>query len=438
MPLYVKILIGLIAGTAVGLAANLGELAWLKEILLYIEPVGAAFIKLLKMIVIPLVVASLVVGAASLGDLAKLGRIGIKTFIYYTATTALAAILGLTLANLAKPGRNIDPAAREQLSADFAADAAGKMEVAAQSKSVRDLLLGMIPENPVASAANFDLLPLIFFSLIFGVAFSLLPAETRTPVLAFFDGINQASMTVIGWIMLMAPYAVFALLASIVANFGLDLLATLVSYAVLVAVGLLLHLFATTSIMVTLAARLNPLWFFRQIISVPIFAFSTSSSSATLPVTISTARRKLGISREISGFVLPLGATMNMDGTAIMQAIAALFIGNLFQIPLDFTQQLTILVTATLASIGTAAVPSAGIVMLIVVLETLGIEAAIIQAGIALVFAIDRPLDMLRTSINVTGDLACAAFVARSEGEKLGPEAAARAEREADSAEAPA
>jgi Na+/H+-dicarboxylate symporter len=290
--------------------------------------------------------------------------------------------------------------------------------MAAQAPAVKDVLLNIIPRNPVQSAADFDLLPLIFFSLVFGAAISLLPENSKTVVITFFSGINDASMIVIGWVMRLAPYAVFALIAAIVAQFGLDLLRSLLIYATTVILGLLLHMFGTIAFLVRFAARMNPVEFFKRIIQVPIFAFSTSSSNATLPLTMSTAENKLGISKEVSSFVLPLGATINMDGTALYQAVAVMFIAQIYGIPLPITAQATVVLTATLASVGTAGVPSAGIITLIIVLQSIGLGGQV-AAGIALILGVDRILDMLRTAVNVTGDLSCAAFIARTEGDAL-------------------
>ena len=239
-------------------------------------------------------------------------------------------------------------------------------------------------------------------------------------MLTFFEGVNDAVMVVIDWVMKLAPYAVFALIASVVSNFGLDLLRSLVIYALVVVAGLLLHAFGTYALLIRFLARLSPREFYRRIAQVQLVAFSTSSSNATLPVTMETAQEELGISKEVSSFVLPLGATVNMDGTALYQAVAVMFIAQIYGVPLDLMDQLTIVLTATLASIGTAGVPSAGIIMLILVLQSVGMGAQT-QAGVALILGVDRILDMLRTAVNVTGDLTCAAFVARTEGEAMVP-----------------
>ncbi len=418
MQLYTKILIGLIAGGVFGAVANVADIGWLKSFLIALEPIGTAFIRAITMVVIPLVVASLTVGAASLGDITKLGRIGGKTLGYYMVTTALAVVIGLGVSNIFAPGSGVAESTRESLAAQFQGQAAEKMELAVNAPAVLDVLLGIIPPNPVRAAADFELLPLIFFSVIFGAALSVLPEEKRKPTLGFMEGLNDASMLIIGWIMKIAPYAVFALIAAVVAQFGLDLLKSLIGYSLVVVGGLLLHMFGTVALMVRFAAKLNPLDFYRRVAAVPLFAFSTSSSSATLPVTIRTAENRLGVSKEVSSFVLPLGATINMDGTALYQAVAVMFIAQIYGIPMDLGAQLTIVLTATLASVGSAGVPSAGLITLIIVLQSVGL-ADKVEAGIALILGVDRILDMLRTSVNVTGDLSCAAFVARTEGENL-------------------
>jgi proton glutamate symport protein len=416
MQLYNKILIGLLLGVLFGGLANLADIGWLRDSLVFLEPLGTAFIRLITMIVIPLVVASLIVGTASLGDITRLGRIGGKTMVYYMGTTAVAATIGILLSNLVQPGSRIDPATRDQLAAQFAGQASASMEIARQAPSTLDVLLGIIPRNPIQAAANFELLPLIFFSVIFGAAVSVVEEHKRGVVLDFFGGVNEAAMRVIRWIMHLAPYAVFALIASVIAKFGLDLLKSLLIYALTVFAGLLLHMFGTISLVVRFLGKLNPVQFFRRIAAVPVMAFSTSSSNATLPVTIDTAEHKLGISRSVASFVLPLGATINMDGTALYQAVAVMFIAQIYGIPMDIGLQVMIVLTATLASIGAAGVPSAGIITLVIVLQSVGLGSQV-EAGIALILGVDRILDMMRTVVNVTGDLSCATFVARTEGE---------------------
>ncbi len=428
MQLHTKILIGLVAGIVVGAAAKLSGMVGLQHLLGSLDPVGTAFINLITMVVIPLVVASLVVGTASLGDLRKLGRIGGKTLVYYLATTAIAVTIGLAISNAVTPGSGVAPATRDAITARYGGDAAARMNLAATAPSTTETLLRIIPRNPVKSAADMDLLPLIFFTVLFGAALTAIEADYRDAVLKFFQGVNQASMTLINWIMELAPYAVFVLIASVVANFGFDLLRSLLIYTLTVVAGLALHAFGTYGLILRFLARVNPVRFYKRIAAVPLLAFSTSSSNATLPLTIETAEQELGVSNEVASFVLPLGATINMDGTALYQAVAVMFIAQIYGIPMTPGDQMVIVLTATLASIGAAGVPSAGIITLIIVLNSVGLGAEV-QAGIALILGVDRILDMLRTSVNVTGDLTCATVVARTEGEDLMP--ALRRERKA-------
>ena len=420
MALYNKILIGLVLGVVAGLVANIAALAWLQAILEAVEPVGTIFIRLITMIVIPLVVASLLIGTASLGDIRKLGRIGGKTIAFYLTTTAIAVTIGLVLSQLVRPGSRIDPQTRDSLAATFAEEAAGRVELAATKPSLVDVVVNMVPSNPVAAAADGDMLPLIIVTIIFGAAVSIIRQDRREAVLGFFHGVNDAVLVVIDWVMRLAPYAVFALIAAVVARFGLDLLQSLLLYALTVVAGLLLHALGTYGLILRFLVKMNPATFFKRIAEVPLVAFSTSSSNATLPLTMETAEEDLGISNEVSSFVLPLGATINMDGTALYQAVAVMFIAQIYAVDLSVGAQLTVVMTATLASIGTAGVPSAGIIMLIMVLQSVGMQAQT-AAGIALILGVDRILDMLRTAVNVVGDLTAASFVARTEGEAMVP-----------------
>ena len=418
MQLYTKILIGLIAGLVVGGIANIGGIEPLQNVLGALDPLGTAFLNLITMIVIPLVVASLMVGTASLGDLKKLGRIGGKTLLYYMSTTAVAVTIGLVLANVIQPGGSVSEETRDQLAATYGGDAAARMDLANSAPGWVETLLSIIPRNPVQAAANMELLPLIFFTICFGAALTVIDKDRREAVLGFFHGVNDASMVLINWIMELAPYAVFVLIGSVVANFGFDLLRGLLVYTLVVVLGLAMHLMITYGLILRIFAGLNPLPFFKRVAAVPLLAFSTSSSNATLPLTIETAEEKVGVSNEVASFVLPLGATINMDGTALYQAVAALFIAQIYGIDLGLGMQMTIVLTATLASVGAAGVPSAGIITLIIVLNAVGLGEHV-QAGIALILGVDRILDMLRTSVNVCGDLTCSAVIARSEGETL-------------------
>ncbi len=420
MQLYTKILIGLVAGAALGVASNLLGLPWLADALTAIEPIGTVFIRLIMMIVVPLVVASLVIGTASLGDIRKLGRIGGKTVGTYLVTTAVAVTIGLGVSNLIRPGSRIDASTRDNLVEMYSGEAQRSMTLAAEKPSVVETLINMVPTNAVQAAAEGDLLPLIIFSIIFGAAISVISTDRRDNILTFFNAVNDAVMVMIDWIMRLAPYAVFALVGAVVARFGLDLLRSLLVYSFVVVAGLTLHVLITYGSLVRFVVRLNPIDFFKRIAEAPLVAFSTSSSSATLPVTLEKAQENLGVSREVSSFVLPLGATINMDGTALYQAVAVMFVAQIYAVPMGITEQLTIVLTATLASIGAAGVPSAGIITLILVLNSVGLGAQT-QAGIALILGVDRILDMIRTAVNVTGDLTVASVVARTEGEAMVP-----------------
>ncbi|MEN8144550.1 MAG: dicarboxylate/amino acid:cation symporter [Gemmatimonadota bacterium] len=423
MQLYTKITIGLILGVVAGLASNLADIGWLRDFLVAIEPAGKAWIRMITMVVVPLVVASLVVGTASLGDISKVGRIGGKTMGYYLVTTVIAVVIGLVLSNVFRPGAGIDAAVLADLRSTYMEQGAAGVELSASTPSIVDLLVDLIPSNPVAAMASGDMLPIIFFTIFFGAALAALPDPQRLPVVGFFDGINEAAMKMIHWIMILAPYAVFALIAAVIARFGTEVLRGLAMYSFVVVLGLLLHLVITYTTALRLLAKVKPLDFIRRIREAQLIAFSTSSSNATLPVTMETAEHKVGVSKEVSSFVLPLGATVNLDGTALYQAVATMFIAQVLVGGISLSAQFGIVLTATLASIGAAGVPSAGLVILVVVLQQAlagtGVDPAV---GIALVLGVDRILDMCRTALNVTGDLTAAAVIARSEGELSMPE----------------
>jgi Na+/H+-dicarboxylate symporter len=416
MQLYTKILIGLIAGTVAGILASVLEIELFRDLLIGIRPIGDAWIRLITMIVIPLVVASLLVGTASLGDLRKVGRIGGKTVLYYMTTTAIAVTIGLVISNVIRPGSSIEESTRDSLAAQFEGEAVDRMMLAEERPSTVEVLLEMIPRNPVQAAAEMDLLPLIIFTIIFGAAVTMVDPKRRDAVLNVFHGVNDASMIMIHWVMKLAPYAVFALIAAVVAESGVDLLKSLLIYTLVVFGGLVTHALVTYGLILRFLAGFSPADFFMRIRNVPLIAFSTSSSNATLPITIETAEEEVGVSNEVASFVLPLGATINMDGTALYQAVAVMFIAQIYGIPLGVGEQLIVVMTATLASVGAAGVPSAGIITLIIVLNSVGM-AAHVQAGIALILGVDRILDMCRTAVNVTGDLTAATVIAKSENE---------------------
>jgi len=415
MKLYTKISIGLVSGAVVGIGVNLTAWEFGGNVLAGIENFGIGWIRLITMVVIPLVVASLVVGAASLGDLRSVGRVGGKTVAYYLITTSVAVSIGLILSNVIKPGSGLSDASRQALLAEYGGEAAGRIDLAQQAPGIVELLLNMIPRNPISAAANTEMLPLILFSILFGIAATTIREDRRRAVLGFFEGVNDISMQLIRWIMILAPYAVFVLIAGVTARFGFEILQSLLWYTGTVALGLLLHAFGTFSLILKFLARLNPVEFFRRIRAAQLLGFSTSSSSATLPVTIQVAEENLGVSKKISSFVLPLGATVNMDGTALYQGVAVMFIAQVFGIELSLFAQLTVVLTATLASIGAAGVPSAGIITLTIVL----VQAGVPETGIALILGVDRILDMLRTSVNITGDLTGTVLIAQTEGESI-------------------
>jgi Na+/H+-dicarboxylate symporter len=427
MQLHTKIMIALILGVAVGLAANLLALGWLVDFLGAIRQFGDAWIDLITMVVIPLVVASLIVGTASLGDVTKVGRIGGKTMVYYLATTAIAVVIGLILSNIMIRDAGMSAESLAGLRGTYLAEGQSRVEMAQQAPGLVDVLRGIIPRNPIKAMADFDMLPILFFSVFFGAALSVLGAAKRDPVLNFFEGVNEAATVMIHWIMKLAPYAVFCLIGAVIARFGADVLGSLLVYSLTVVLGLLIHAGLTYAAALRFLARVNPLTFFRRIRAVQLVAFSTSSSNATLPLTIETAEEEMGISREVSSFVLPLGATINMDGTALYQAVATMFIAQVLVGDLTLATQFGIVLTATLASIGAAGVPSAGIIILIVVLQGALPPSVDAAAGIALILGVDRILDMCRTALNVTGDLTAAAVIARSEGEAFEPRPGATA-----------
>lgn len=380
-----------------------------------LEPVGQVFLRLIKMIIVPLVFASLLVGVASLGDIRKLGRLGGKTLGYFLLTTTVAITIGLAFSNIIKPGSYIAPEERQQLLAQYGADASAKTQQAAEQPSAVENLLSIIPENPVQSMAGGEMLQIIFFALFFGIALTLLPQEKTERVVAFFDAVNEAMVMCVHLIMKLAPYGVLALVANVVGQSGTSVLFALGVYALVVMAGLATHAIAVYTSVVRLFGKISPWDFWRAIRPAQLLAFSTSSSSATLPVTMECAEKNLGVSGQVTSFVLPLGSTVNMDGTALYQGVAAVFIAQVFDIHLSIGDQLNIVLTATLASIGAAGVPGVGMVTLALVLTSIGVPTV----GVALILGVDRILDMFRTAVNVTGDLSATVMVAATEGESL-------------------
>ncbi|AUS08972.1 dicarboxylate/amino acid:cation symporter [Laceyella sacchari] len=402
LSLTTKILIGIILGLIVGVILNLflPELFKLLNNYLF-DPISVLFIKAIKMVVVPLVFFSLVAGAAGIADPKKLGRIGIKTIVLYILTTAIAITFALILANLIEPGvgTSIEKPAEKP-----------KIETA---PSMKDTLLNIIPENPVSAMANADMLQIIFFALLFGIGMALLGNKVDQ-VRQFIDQGNEIMLRLVTIIMACAPYAAFALMARAIGQAGIDLIGSMAWYMITLILALIVHMGITYSALLSLFAKYNPIQFFKKMGRAIEVAFTTSSSAATLPVTMDVAEKDFHIPKSISSFVLPLGATINMDGTAIMQGVAALFIAQLYGIPLGLEEQLVIILTATLASIGTAAVPGAGLIMLTMVLQSVGLPVE----GIAIVLGVDRLLDMSRTATNITGDVCVAIVVAKGEKDK--------------------
>jgi len=425
MPWYRKlhwqILIGLLLGLLFGLLA--AAQGWGGFVTRWVAPFGTIFINLLKLIAVPLVLASLIVGVTSLSDLKRLSRIGGKTIAIYIATTAVAITIGLVIVNVLRPGYTVPPEMQTRLQEAYEADVEARAELAEQTRQRGPLqvLVDIVPENVFSAASdNRNMLQVVFIALFAGIGLLLIPADKARPVIAFFDGVNALVIQLVELIMRIAPIGVFALLADTITSIARDnlqqvfeLLAALGYYSLAVVLGLVIHTLGTYPLLLKLLARVPLKTFFSGIAPAQLVAFSTSSSGATLPVSMECAEKNLGVSEEVSSFVLPLGATINMDGTALYQAVAAVFIAQTLGLGLDLGAQLTILLTAVLASIGTAAVPSAGIVMLVIILESVGVPSA----GIALILGVDRILDMCRTVTNVTGDLTVATIVAATEGQ---------------------
>ena len=386
----------------------------------YIKPFGTIFINLLKLIAVPLILASLIKGISDLKDISKLSKMGGRTIITYLITTLTAVTIGLVLVNLIQPGKSISVETRNELVEAYASDTQAKQEAAAKQQQSGPLqaLIDVVPSNIfLAASNNRNMLQVIFFALFFGIGMILLSEKKVKPVKKFFDSFNEIILKLIDLIMLAAPYGVFALLAALVVEApSLELFQALALYAITLLLGLAVMIFVYV-IIVRVITKRKVSFFMRGIAPAQLLAFSTSSSAATLPVTMECVEDNLGVDEEVASFVLPIGATINMDGTSVYQGVAAVFIAQAFGLDLSLSAQLGIVLTATLASIGTAAVPSAGIVMLVIVLAQAGIP----EAGLALIFAIDRPLDMCRTIVNVTGDAAVSMIVGKSIGKLKDP-----------------
>ncbi|WP_034925089.1 dicarboxylate/amino acid:cation symporter [Gillisia sp. CAL575] len=418
LALHWQILLGMLFGVLFALV--LTNFSWGPDFVEdWIKPFGNIFINSLKLIAVPLILASLIKGISDLKDISKLSQMGTRTIVTYIITTVIAVSIGLGLVNLIKPGSAISEETRTDLITSYETDASVRIADAQKQKDAGPLqaLEDIVPSNIFGAASdNGNMLQVIFFAIFFGIGLILIPEEVGKPVKDFFDGFNEVILKMIDLIMLAAPYGVFALLAALVVESpSADLFAALAMYALTVLIGLALMI-GFYILIVWIFTKNKPGFFLNGIAPAQLLAFSTSSSAATLPVTMERVEEHLGVHKEVTSFVLPIGATINMDGTSLYQAVAAVFIAQAFGIDLSIGAQLGIIVTATLASIGSAAVPGAGMVMLVIVLAQAGIP----EAGLALIFAIDRPLDMCRTTVNVTGDAAVSMLVAKSV-DKLGP-----------------
>ena len=414
MQLHWKIIIGLVLGTIYGIASAVN--GWSGFTSDFISPFGTIFLNLLKLIAVPLVVSSLITGVASLSDTTKLSRIGWKTIALYISTTAVAVSIGLILVNVLQPGSLVPDNFQETLSEEYRNTAASKQDLASSVQKNRgplQPLVDMVPSNMFSAASNnSNMLQIVFISIIFGIALIGIDRKFSQPVLAFLEGINQMIIKLVEMIMYFAPYGVFALIAKTISSVSGDvsqigsILSALLFYMGVVVLGLFIHMGITYLTILKMFTNMDLKHFFKSMAPVQLLAFSTSSSGATLPVTMKRCEKDLGVSEEISSFVLPLGATINMDGTALYQGVAAVFIAQAIGMDLTFADQFTIVATAVLASIGTAAVPGAGIIMLVIILEAINVPSQ----GIALILGVDRILDMIRTATNVTGDatIACA------------------------------
>ena len=387
----------------------------------WIKPFGTIFINLLKLIAVPLILASLIKGISDLKDISKIKTMGFRTMVIYMLTTVVAIVIGLGIVNIVKPGAGMSAETIEKIKSKYETSS-GVVDKLAKASAQNEsgplqALVDIFPSNIFQSLGNASMLQIIFFALFVGISLLLISEKKAKPLMDFFDSLNEVVMKMVDLIMLFAPYAVFALLANVIIAFDdTEILLKLLVYALCVIAGLLLMI-SFYLILVSIYVKKSPLWFLKNISPAQLLAFSTSSSAATLPVTMERVEENLGVDKEVSGFVLPVGATINMDGTSLYQAIAAVFIMQvIWPEGLTFTNQLIIVATALLASIGSAAVPSAGMVMLVIVLESIGFPEELLPIGLALIFAVDRPLDMMRTTVNVTGDATVSMIIAKSLG----------------------
>jgi DAACS family dicarboxylate/amino acid:cation (Na+ or H+) symporter len=415
LKLHTKILLGLITGLILGVTVNLTVgtehpvVEWVNDFIAV--PVGQIFLRMLFMVVMPLVFASIALGVAGLGDIRRVGRIGAKAIGYFLITTALAATLGLIIVNLMRPWERVSPETRTALMERFASDASSRVEAAAMSSFGMDTLINIVPRNPIRSAADTDMLGVIFFGLMFGAALTLIPAARAQPMLDVLEALNAVVTAIIHFAMLIAPLGVAALIFTVSSRFGFDLLVAIAAFVITVLIALLAHVVITLSAVIRFLIGLNPLLFLSRVRAALVTAFSTSSSSATLPTALDVASEQLGVPSRIAGFVLPLGSTMCMNGTAIFEGITVIFLAEIFAVDLSIPQMAAVMVMSVLTAVGAAGVPGGSIPLLVGVLTMFGVPGE----GIAIVLGVDRLLDMSRTTVNVCGDLSAATWVARSE-----------------------
>jgi Na+/H+-dicarboxylate symporter len=391
LPLWQKIVIGMILGITVGII--FGEDA------VILKPIGSLFVNTIKMLIVPLVFCSIIVGITSMQDTSKMGRIGFKAVIFYLLSTAVAISIGLALGNILQPGAGLDLVAQQA-------------ETAKATPSLADTLVALVPTNPIGALAQGHILQIIVFAVALGVSLTLI-GEKGKPAVAVFESLAEAMYKLTDLVMKLAPYGVFALMAWVAGKYGLTLLLPLMKVIGAVYLGSILHVLGVYSALILFIAKLSPVRYFRGIVDAQVVAFTTTSSAGTLPISMKCARENLGVSKGVSSFVLPLGTTINMDGTALYQGVTTLFVAQAFGIDLGMPEYITIILTATLASIGTAGVPGAGLIMLTLVLTTVGLPVE----GVALIAGIDRILDMARTTVNISGDIAASVIIAKSEKE---------------------
>lgn len=413
MSSHTRIFLGLILGAVAGVATNLitqnGPVTQ-RFVELVTEPIGKIWLSCLIMVVIPLIVSSLALGVAGLGDLRKLGRMGAVTLVCFLSLTTVATTLGLASMNALRPGKDLNPEVKSRLLETYRGEAKDAMGLSGTTFGV-DLLVKIVPRNPIKAAAEGDMLAIIFFTLMLGAALASLPEERARPLLAFLESLGQATVAIIHMVMKVAPVGVFCLIYSVTARFGYDLLLSLLKYVLTVVGTMAVMQVLGYALVVKFVAGRNPWEFFRKIRIVMLTAFSTSSSNATLPTTMEVGQEQLGLSREVAGFVLPLGATLNMNGTALFEGATVLFLAQVFGVELSLGQQLVVVLMSVVTAIGVAGIPSGSIPLLMMVLHMVGVP----MEGIAIILGVDRLLDMCRTVLNVTGDLVTATIVARVE-----------------------